>query len=82
MTRVYAPRGDSTHMSLLGYPIEVTNRDVTIFDKRSGVKLATVAGIPTARRFLKGYRNETVKAEPANDPAKVLAGSDKETLHA
>lgn len=81
--RHYSPRGDSVRTTLRGYPVEVTNRDVTISD-RQGRKLATVASIGAARRFLRGYRREPslVKAEPVANPAKATTGSDKETLHA
>lgn len=80
--RHYAPRGGKTTASYLGYPLEITNSDITIRDKRTGMKLATVASMPAARRFLRGYRRETVKAEPAASPVKATAGSDKENVHA
>ena len=56
------PRDDN----YLGYPLEVTNRDVTVRDKQ-GRKLATVASMSAARQFLRGYRRDPslVKAEPA-----------------
>ncbi len=79
VTRGYAPRGDATRSSYLGYPLEITNGDVSIFD-RSGRKIATVASVGAARLFIRGYRREpdlhATKAEPTNDPAKVLVGSD------
>lgn len=74
---------DRVDMTYLGYPLEITNRDVTVRDQQ-GRKLVTVTSIRAARNFVKGYRRgpSLVKAEPANVPAKVLAGSDKRSLDA
>lgn len=83
-TRHYAPRGDKTTATYLGYPLEITNRDVTVRDKH-GRKLVTVASIPAARNFIRGYRRgpSLVKAEPAAKPAtEKTAGSDKENVDA
>ena len=54
-------------ISYLGYPLEVTDRDVTVFDKQ-GRKLVTVASFGAARRFIKGYRRTPTNVEAAPLP--------------
>lgn len=50
--------------SYLGYPIEITDREVTVFDKH-GRRLVKVASIGAARRFITGYRRFPANAEAA-----------------
>jgi hypothetical protein len=51
--------------SYLGFPLEITDRTVAVFDKR-GRRLVTVASIGAAHRFIRGYRRvpSTIEAAP------------------
>jgi hypothetical protein len=53
------------HSSYLGFPLAITDRAVTVFDKR-GRRLVTVASIGAAHRFIRGYRRvpPTIEAAP------------------
>lgn len=53
--RTYSPRGDRVDSTYLGFPLEITNRDITVRDKHRR-KLVTVTSMRAARRFIKGYR--------------------------
>lgn len=59
-----------------GYDLLVTDRDVTVY--RHSRRLARVASIGAARRFIRGYHRDTVNAEPTASLAKATAGSDSE----
>lgn len=76
MTRAYSPRGASTRMKLVGYPIEIGNSSVTIFDKRRpAVKLATVPSLRAARLFLRGYRRTPSNVEATARPRQEIAAA-------
>lgn len=74
MTRAYAPRGDRVETTYLGYPLEITNSDVTIYDKH-GRKLATVASGSAARRFIRGYRRTPSNVEATARPREESAAA-------
>ena len=78
MTRAYSPRGDRCRTTLLGYPIEIRNSNVAIFDKRNpSVKLATVPSMGAARRFLRGYRSQST-VEATAQPRKERAAASRQ----
>lgn len=45
----------SAHGRYLGYPLVITERDVTVYTL-DGREIATVPSISTARRIIRGYR--------------------------
>jgi hypothetical protein len=70
------------HSSYLGFPLEITDRTVTVFDKR-GRRLVTVARIGAARRFIKGYRRvpENAVAAPLQHVTSQTAPLSRGALH-
>lgn len=45
----------AAHGRYLGYPLKITEREVTVYT-HDGREIATVPSISTARRVIRGYR--------------------------
>lgn len=48
---------DAERTTYLGFPILITNRDITIFDPLSGRVLEVLRSMRSVRVFIRGYRN-------------------------
>jgi hypothetical protein len=59
---------DRCRSSYLGYPLEITDRDVTVYDQHDR-KLVTVTSIGAARLFIRGYRRVPANTETRRSPS-------------
>ena len=71
---------ETARTSYLGYPLEVTDREISVLHPTTGrVLFHGDYEISTARRFIRGYRRDTPEnTKPAASLAKATAGSERE----
>ena len=63
---------DTVRALYLGYPLEITDRTITVTTP-DGRRIARTQSLSTARRIIRGYRKTT---EPTASLAKATAGSN------
>lgn len=54
---------ESERAKYLGFPLEITHRNVTVMHPETGRRLGTVTSVKKARLFVRGYRAATPKGE-------------------
>lgn len=70
-----AQTAERVRSSYLGFPLEITDAGVRIFDKPGRRVIATVGEVSVARKLIRGYRRIPSNVEPTATHAMATVGS-------